>query len=225
MNPFIKKAINIIFIGCTFVSCAQQSSTTKPIPKMTQSDMSNPNQNTLDTATFAMGCFWCSEAVFEELKGVKSITVGYTGGTVPNPTYDMVCGGATGHAEAAQIVYDPKIISYDKLLEVFWQVHDPTQLNRQGGDVGTQYRSAIFYHNDYQKQTAEKYKKELDASGAWDKPIVTEISPATTFYTAEDYHQSYYTNNSHASYCQYVIRPKLDKFHKVFKDMLAPAAQ
>jgi peptide-methionine (S)-S-oxide reductase len=225
MRSIINKAFKFLLLGCTFVSCTQQSSTTKPVPKMTQSDMNNPNQNTLDTATLAMGCFWCIEAVFQELKGVKSVTVGYIGGKVPNPTYDMVCSGATGHAEAAQIVYDPKIISYDKLLEVFWQVHDPTQLNHQGNDVGTQYRSAIFYHNDYQKQTAEKYKKELDASGSWDKPIVTEIVPATTFYKAEDYHQDYYTNNSHAPYCQYVIRPKLDKFHKVFKDMIDTTAK
>jgi peptide-methionine (S)-S-oxide reductase len=220
MKSFVKKAFKFLLFGCIFVSCTQPSSTSKPIPKMTQLDMSNPNQNGLDTATFANGCFWCSEAVFRELKGVKSIAVGYTGGNIPNPSYELVCSGTTGHAEAAQIVYDPKIISYAQLLEVFWQTHDPTTLNRQGADVGTQYRSAIFYHNDYQKETAEKYKKELDASGAWSNPIVTEISPATTFYTAEDYHQDYYDHNSQAPYCQYVIRPKLDKFHKVFKEML-----
>lgn len=220
MKTLIKNSIYITLFGITFVSCSHKSSTDKPFLKMQETNLINPNQQGSDTATFAMGCFWCSEAVFKELKGVKSVTVGYTGGNVANPSYDLVCTGTTGHAEAAQIVYDPKIITYPQLLEVFWQVHDPTTLNQQGADIGTQYRSAIFYHNDYQKQIAEKYKKELDSSGAWDKPIVTEISPVAPFYIAEDYHQEYYDHNSHAPYCQFVIRPKLDKFHKVFKDML-----
>lgn len=174
-----------------------------------------------DTATFANGCFWCTEAIFEELEGVISSTSGYTGGKTENPTYKQVCTGETGHAECLQIVYDPKKISFDELLEVFWETHDPTTLNRQGNDVGTQYRSGIFYHNEEQKQKAEKYKAELNKSGAFDKPIVTEITPFTKFYPAEDYHQQYFDNNENANpYCKIVIRPKVDKFRKVFKDKL-----
>lgn len=178
------------------------------------------NNKNIDTATFGAGCFWCVEAVFQDLKGVISVTSGYSGGTVKNPSYKEVCAGTTGHAEVAQISYDPKQITFDELLEVFWQTHDPTTLNRQGNDEGTQYRSAIFYHNEKQKETAEKYKQKLNASGAWDKPLVTEIVPFTVFYKAEDYHQSYYNQNSGESYCQYVIRPKVEKFRKVFKDKL-----
>lgn len=174
-----------------------------------------------ETATFGTGCFWCTEAIFKELDGVVSVTSGYSGGTVPHPSYAQVCTGQTGHAECVQIVYDPSKISYDELLEVFWKVHDPTSLNRQGADVGTQYRSAIFYHNDEQKQKAEKYKAELNKSGAYDKPIVTEITPFDKFYSAEDYHQDYYANNKNSNpYCSIVIRPKLDKFEKVFKNKL-----
>lgn len=174
-----------------------------------------------ETATFANGCFWCTEAVFRELNGVSSVVSGYTGGETANPTYKEVCGGQTGHAECLQIEYDPSKISFDELLEVFWKTHDPTTLNRQGADVGTQYRSAIFYHNEEQKAKAEKYKAELDKSGAFDKPIVTEISPFTKFYPAENYHQQYFENNENSNpYCQFVIRPKLDKFRKVFKGKL-----
>jgi peptide-methionine (S)-S-oxide reductase len=175
----------------------------------------------IDTATFGTGCFWCTEAIFEQLNGVVKVTSGYSGGTVKNPTYKEVCTGETGHAECVQIMYEPDKISYDELLEVFWQVHDPTTLNRQGADVGTQYRSAIFYHTPEQKQKAEKYKSELDKSGAFDKPIVTEISPATEFYSAENYHQEYYANNQNTNpYCAVVIRPKLEKFQKVFGNKL-----
>jgi len=173
-----------------------------------------------DTATFASGCFWCVEAVFQELKGVLSVTSGYTGGKIKNPTYREVSSGLTGHAEACQIVYDPSIITFDELLEAFWASHDPTTLNRQGADQGTQYRSAIFYHNDIQKELAEAYKAKLNAEKAFDKPIVTEISTAVTFYKAEDYHQNYYNQNGDAPYCSYVIVPKLEKFRKVFKDKL-----
>ncbi len=174
-----------------------------------------------ETATFANGCFWCTEAIFTDLNGVISVTSGYSGGTTENPTYKQVCSGQTGHAECLQIVYDPSKISFDELLEVFWKTHDPTTLNRQGGDVGTQYRSAIFYHNDEQKQKAEKYKAELDKSGAFDKPIVTEITPFTKFYPAENYHQQYFENNENNNpYCSVVIRPKVEKFRKVFKDKL-----
>lgn len=174
-----------------------------------------------DTATFGTGCFWCTEAIFEQLNGVLKVTSGYSGGQVNNPTYKQVCSGETGHAECVQVQYEPEKISYDELLEVFWQVHDPTTLNRQGADEGTQYRSVIFYHNDEQKQKAEHYKSELDKAGAFPKPIVTEISPAVKFYAAEDYHQEYYDNNKNANpYCAMVIRPKLDKFKKAFASKL-----
>jgi len=173
-----------------------------------------------DTATFGTGCFWCTEAIFQEVEGVIKVTSGYSGGQVVNPTYKEVCSGTTGHAECLNIVYDPSKISFDELLEIFWKVHDPTTLNRQGADVGTQYRSSIFYHNEAQKATAEKYKAELDKSGAWDKPLVTTLEPFVKFYPAEDYHQNYYNNNSGEGYCQFVIRPKLEKFEKVFKSKL-----
>ena len=186
-----------------------------------QATMANLPAAALDTATFANGCFWCTEAIFEQLDGVISAESGYTGGKTPNPTYKEVCTGETGHAEALQIVYDPAKISFDELLEVFWQTHDPTTLNRQGADVGTQYRSGIFYHNEEQRQKAEKYKAELDKSGAFDRPIVTEITAFDKFYVAEDYHQQYFENNEgNNPYCTIVIRPKVDKFKKVFKDKL-----
>lgn len=174
----------------------------------------------LDTATFGTGCFWCTEAVFQQLEGVVKVTSGYSGGLVDNPTYKEVCNGTTGHAECLNIIYDPKKITFDELLEVFWQVHDPTTLNRQGNDVGTQYRSVIFYHSEEQKAKSEKYKAELDKSGAWDKPIVTAIDAFTKFYPAEDYHQNYYKDNPEQGYCQFVIRPKVEKFEKVFKNKL-----
>ncbi len=173
-----------------------------------------------DTITLGAGCFWCVEAVFVELKGVHSVTSGYMGGHVKNPSYREVCTGNTGHAEVARIIFDPAALELDELLEVFWQTHDPTTLNRQGADVGTQYRSAIFYHNETQRQIAEKYKAELDASGAFRAPITTEITAADTFYPAEDYHQNYYALNGEQGYCQMVIRPKLDKFRNVFADRL-----
>lgn len=173
-----------------------------------------------DTATFGAGCFWCVEAQFQLLKGVISVTSGYSGGTVKNPSYKEVCMGTTGHAEVCQIVYDPSIVSYDELLAAFWQTHDPTQMNRQGNDVGTQYRSVIFYHNEKQKQLAEKYKTELNKSGAWEKPIVTEISPFKVFYKAENYHQNYFNDNGEEMYCKYVIQPKVEKFRKVFESKL-----
>ena len=180
----------------------------------------NSNGIKTDTATFAAGCFWCVEAVFQELKGVHSVTSGYTGGKIKNPSYREVCSGLTGHAEACQIIYNPKVISYDELLEAFWGSHDPTTLNRQGADQGTQYRSAIFYHNEQQKQLAEAYKAKLNSEQAFDKPVVTEISAAGAFYKAEDYHQNYFNENGNAPYCTFVIVPKLEKFRKVFKDKL-----
>jgi peptide-methionine (S)-S-oxide reductase len=171
-------------------------------------------------ATFGEGCFWCVEAVFQELEGVLAVKSGYTGGFVERPTYEQICTGTTGHAEVCQITYDPAKIRFDELLEVFWQTHDPTTLNRQGADTGPQYRSVIFYHNQEQKELAERYKQALNDSGAWDDPLVTEISPLTTFYPAEDYHQNYYRDNPNMGYCLFVIRPKMEKFREAFKDRL-----
>ena len=176
--------------------------------------------NTTELATFGAGCFWCVEAVFETTEGVKSVTSGYAGGKTENPTYQDICTGTTGHAEVAQIEFDPKIISFETLLDLLWQAHDPTTLNRQGADSGTQYRSAIFYHNDAQKQAAEKSKKA--AATLFSKPIVTEIVPLTKFYKAENYHQDYFRNHQTAPYCAAVIRPKLDKLEKL-KKKTAPA--
>ena len=184
------------------------------------SEANSSNATKTDTATFGTGCFWCTEAVFQELKGVIKVTSGYSGGKVVDPTYEQVCNGTTGHAECLQIVYDPAVVSFDELLEVFWEVHDPTSLNRQGNDVGTQYRSAIFYHNEEQREKAEDYKEELNKNKAYDKPIVTEITPFSKFYPAEDYHQDYFRLHGSQPYCSLVIRPKVDKFEKVFKDKL-----
>jgi len=178
----------------------------------------------LDTATFGAGCFWCVEAIFQNVKGVQSVVSGYAGGTVPDPTYDQVCSGTTGHAEVSQITFDTQVISFTDLLEVFWKTHDPTAMNRQGNDVGTQYRSAIFYHNDEQRKLAEHYRRQLDSSGAYDAPIVTEIVPFSQFYKAEPYHQNYYNRNGLQPYCMFVIQPKLEKFRKVFKDKLKQGA-
>jgi len=208
-------------------SCAQRENPNKTM-SLTNSLNSNSSASAgkltgsenLDTATFGTGCFWCTEAVFQQLKGVKKVSSGYSGGHVKNPTYKEVCEGTTGHAECIQVLYNPAEISFDDLLEVFWQTHDPTTLNRQGNDIGTQYRSVIFYHNKEQKEKAEKYKTELNKSGAFNDPIVTEISPAAEFYVAEDYHQNYYNNNGSQPYCYFVIRPKLEKFEKVFKDKI-----
>lgn len=182
------------------------------------------NEKKLETATFANGCFWCTEAVFQELKGVEKVTSGYTGGHVENPTYEQVCNKNTGHAECLQIQYDPSQISFDELLEVFWETHDPTTLNRQGNDVGPQYRSVIFYHNEEQKEKAEKYKTALNESDVFNSPVVTAIEPFKVFYPAENYHSDYYKNHPTQSYCYYIIKPKLDKLKKVFGDKLKVAS-
>ena len=182
---------------------------------------SSKKTNQLERATFASGCFWCTEAVFEGLNGVKSVTSGYTGGKTPNPTYEAVCTGTTGHAEASQIEFDPRQITFEQLLEVFWESHDPTTLNRQGADHGTQYRSAIFYNSESQRLAAEKSRKAAQAN--FKNPIVTEITPLTTFYKAEGYHQDYYRNNSRAPYCQFVIRPKLEKLQKKLARPVTPS--
>lgn len=175
----------------------------------------------LEKATFGSGCFWCTEAIFLNVKGVHSVVSGFSGGHVKNPAYREVVSGRTGHAEVIQLSYDPEVISYDELLEIFWQTHDPTTLNRQGNDVGTQYRSVIFYHSDTQRELAEKYKAGLDVAGVFDGPVVTEISPFKDFYPAEDYHQNYFNLNGEQPYCAFLIRPKVEKFKKVFKEKLA----
>lgn len=177
-------------------------------------------QKKLQKATFGNGCFWCSEAVFQRLDGVVGTRSGYEGGAVANPSYADVCTGTTGHAEVIEVTFDPAKITYDELLNVFWKTHDPTTLNRQGADVGTQYRSVIFYHNEEQKALAEKYKTELNKINAYGKPVVTAIDKAQTFYVAEKYHQDYFNNNKDQPYCRLVILPKLDKLEKVFKDKL-----
>ncbi len=179
-----------------------------------------PGRGTGEVATLAGGCFWCLEAVFDELKGVESVESGYTGGKVPNPTYAQVCDGDTGHAEAVRVTFDPSVISYHDLLTVFFAIHDPTTLNRQGNDVGTQYRSAIFYHDDEQKKIARQVIQEITDASIWDGPIVTEVTPFDKFYLAEDYHQEYFAHNSFQPYCRIVIAPKVSKFRKQFVDRL-----
>jgi peptide-methionine (S)-S-oxide reductase len=174
----------------------------------------------LETITLGAGCFWCVEAVFQNLKGVESVVSGYSGGHIKNPAYREVCNGVTGHAEVIQLKYDPTVISISEILQVFWQTHDPTTLNRQGNDVGTQYRSAVFYHNEEQRHIAEQYKEELNNSKAFPNPIVTEITPFSNFYVAEDNHQNYFNQHGEESYCQYVVRPKVEKFKKLFGDKM-----
>lgn len=174
----------------------------------------------MEIITLGAGCFWCVEAIFDNLKGVVQVVSGYSGGTIKNPSYREVCNGVTGHAEVCQLTYDTSIISLEELLEVFWQTHDPTTLNRQGGDVGTQYRSVIFYHNEDQKNITQQYLDKLDNSGAFDDPIVTEISAFSNFYKAEDDHQNYFNLNGDQPYCRAVVRPKVEKFKKAFNDKL-----
>jgi len=174
----------------------------------------------LQVATLGSGCFWCTEAFFLKLNGVESVVSGYSGGKVKNPTYREVCTGLTGHAEVIQVTFNPKVISFEEILEVFWNTHDPTTLNKQGADEGTQYRSAVFYHNEEQKKVAEQYKAQLDKSGTYKNKIVTEITPFSVFYPAEDYHQNYYALNPNQGYCQYVIRPKVEKFNKQYASKL-----
>ena len=211
----------VIATALAIVSCAEQ-----PKADAAMNEKTNPAAGSgkapavVETVTLGGGCFWCVEAVYQELEGVISVTSGYAGGTVDNPTYEQICSGRTGHAEVAQIQFDPARTSFEKILSVFFQTHDPTTLNRQGNDSGTQYRSVIFTHDAKQLETATRLKKELDASGAWDDPIVTEITPLPKFWKAEKYHQNYYRDNPEQGYCRFVIAPKLDKFRKVFKDDL-----
>jgi len=180
----------------------------------------NSNNMDLKTATFGSGCFWCTEAIFELVEGVSDVVSGYAAGDTKNPTYKEVTSGTTNHAEVVSITYDPSIVSYLELLEIFWRTHDPTTLNRQGADVGTQYRSIILYHDSDQKRLSEETLKKLDESGAWNSPIVTKIEKLENFYPAEQYHQNYYELNPNNSYCSYVISPKINKFKKAFSDIL-----
>ena len=179
-----------------------------------------PSAKVLEIATLGGGCFWCLDPIFDELTGVKAVEVGYAGGAVADPSYQDVCSGTTGHAEVVHITFDPDLISFGALLEVFFSVHDPTTLNRQGADVGSQYRSAIFYHNEKQRQSAEDVIRQIDSDDAWDAPIVTEVTPISIFYPAEAYHQNYFHTNPNQGYCQAVINPKVAKFEKHYADRL-----
>lgn len=218
-NPRIKSHIAaMLFLAALLVDNGAVAQ------RKTQSQMKE-KQSAREIATFGSGCFWCTEAIFLNVEGVEKVESGYEGGHVKNPTYEEVCTGRTGHAEVTQLTFDPAKVSYDQLLEIFWKTHDPTTLNQQGADVGTQYRSVIFFHNEDQKKKAEYYKQRLEQEGAFNNPIVTEIAPAAEFYKAEDYHQNYYNLNGNAPYCTFVIRPKLEKFKKAFQGMLKKSAE
>lgn len=211
---------NLLFLN--FIGVAWACSGNKPMESNNDNQISELDymEHKYDTATFGAGCFWCVEAVFQSLKGVVSVNSGYMGGTTVNPTYKEVCTGLTGHAEVARIIYDPEVLSFDDLLEVFWFTHDPTTLNRQGNDIGTQYRSVIFYHNDLQKERAFYFKNNLNDQNTYGSPVVTEITSATAFYPAEDYHMDYFNRNGNEPYCQMVVKPKVEKFKKAFADKL-----
>ncbi len=211
-----KKSIFFVLV-ISFFSCNLSADKSKEISSLI---MNEKIMGGLELATFANGCFWCSEAIFQQLDGVSEVVSGYAGGTVKKPTYKEVVTGNTNHAEVIRIIFDPKIINYRELLEVFFSTHDPTTLNRQGADVGTQYRSAIFYHSEFQKVVAEKVIKELEEEGVFDNAIVTEITQIQNYYPAENYHQDYYKNNKNQGYCRAVINPKLEKFRKKFKNKL-----
>ncbi len=205
------KSILVFSLAAVFATALGQ----KPTKKQAIMEPSD-----VQLATFGNGCFWCTEAVFLDVKGVSKVESGYSGGTVKNPTYKEVCTGLTGHAEVIQITFDPKVVSYETLVEIFWNTHDPTTLNKQGADEGTQYRSVIFYHSEEQKKVAQQYKIQLEASKVYQTRIVTEISPLNNYYPAEDYHQNYYALNQNQGYCQYVIRPKVEKFRKQYSSKL-----
>jgi peptide-methionine (S)-S-oxide reductase len=215
MKTFFVKLAALIIISLVFTTGCQEIK-----PEIQKNGNKMENDNSLEKATFGEGCFWCSQAIYERVKGVKSVYAGYSGGTTDDPSYEEVCTGRTGHAETVQITFDPKEVSYVELLKIFWKTHDPTTLNRQGADVGTQYRSVIFYHDKEQKEKAEHYKEALDKEGVYNNPIVTQIVPFKNFYKAEDYHQDYFAKNPTQGYCSLVIAPKVEKFEKVFKDKL-----
>ena len=213
-----KILMSCLLLTTVLFSCAQKTKSKTMTDKLPVTTVKlEPN---MQVATFAQGCFWCTESFFQRLEGVVKVTSGYSGGSVANPSYEQVCTKTTGHAEVLQITYNPSIISYDELLEVFWKTHDPTTLNQQGADIGPQYRSVVFYHTQEQKEKAEKYKIALDNAGAFNGKIVTAIEPFTNFYAAETEHQNFYNNNTGYGYCRMVIKPKLDKFEKVFKAKL-----
>ncbi|WP_170227905.1 peptide-methionine (S)-S-oxide reductase MsrA [Vicingus serpentipes] len=208
----MKKYLSIFTTVIFLISCSNYRAEVK--------ELAIQNNTNMDTITLGAGCFWCVEAVYSDLKGVEDVVSGFSGGTIKNPSYKEVCTERTGHAEVCQLTYNPEVISFKEILEVFWQTHDPTTLNRQGADVGTRYRSAIFYHTDEQKQIAEDYLKVLNDEKAFENPIVTEITAFTNFYPAEDYHQDYFELNGEQPYCTAVVRPKVEKFRKIFKDKL-----
>lgn len=208
----------LLSVGC--IGKPKKSETDKPAENKNETTMEIKDSTIRDTATFGAGCFWCVEAIFQEVIGVHSVKSGYAGGTKVDPTYEEITSGTTGHVEVTQLIYDPTVTSFKELLEVFWEIHDPTSRDKQGNDVGPQYRSAVFYHTQKQKEEAEFYKNKLNEEKAFAKPVITEIAPMTKFYRAEDYHQDYYKNNSDQTYCVYIIRPKLDKFRKAFKSKL-----
>jgi peptide-methionine (S)-S-oxide reductase len=209
--------------GCNSGISSYDSQSSPKLPNSFNKEAETKSMNEkpeLKLATFGSGCFWCTEAVFQRLHGVEKVVSGYSGGPTENPTYEQVCTGTTGHAESIQITYNPTQISFDELLEVFWKTHDPTTINRQGNDIGSQYRSVVFYHDAEQQKLAESYKVKLANERIWNRPIVTEIVPFTKFWPAEDYHQNYYDNNPTRGYCALVITPKISKFRKIFKDRL-----
>ncbi|MDF1676902.1 MAG: peptide-methionine (S)-S-oxide reductase MsrA [Vicingaceae bacterium] len=210
----MKHIILVIIFGGVLISCSDFKANNQQKVKQQTTNLD------MDTITLAAGCFWCVEAIFQDIKGVESVVSGYANGTVKNPSYKEVCTGRTGHAEVVQLVYDPQVVSLAKILEVFFQTHDPTTLNRQGGDVGTQYRSGIFYQTEAQKEIAVDVFNQLDDAGAFVNPIVTEITELLSFYPAEDYHQDYFDLNGEQPYCSAVVRPKVEKFKKAFSDIL-----
>jgi peptide-methionine (S)-S-oxide reductase len=220
LKSILKNAL--LLLPFSFSACAQKAdiSHSPTFAEMNKKQINKMSDHKTEVATFAAGCFWCVEAQFQQLKGVQKVESGFTDGHVANPTYKDVCTGTTGHAEACNITFDPSVISYDELLAAFFTAHDPTQLNRQGNDVGTQYRSGIYYHTPEQKEKAEYYIKRLNDEKAYPNPIVTEVKPYGVFYKAEDYHQNYYNQNGEEGYCRMVIQPKLEKFKKVFAEKL-----
>jgi peptide-methionine (S)-S-oxide reductase len=218
MKNYVKQA-GILGVATLLLMACSNTIKKNPSPQSTMENESTTAKKR-DTATFGSGCFWCTEAVFQQIKGVDTVVSGYSGGSVKNPTYKEICTGTTGHAEVLNIIYDPAVVSFSDLLLMFWYSHDPTTLNKQGNDVGPQYRSVIFYHNEQQKKEAEFYKNKLDSEKVFTKPIVTEITAFDKFYPAEDYHQNYYNEHGAQPYCMYIIRPKLEKFKKAFADKL-----
>lgn len=218
MNVRIALLLFVFTLMWSTLSCAEEPQRIKLQSHKGKKTMNDTQQT--ETAILGAGCFWCVEAVYQQLQGVISVQSGYCGGTTDKPTYKEVCNATTGHAEVCKVVFDPAVISFTELLEVFWSVHDPTTLNRQGADVGTQYRSAIFYTNAAQKELAETYKKQLDAAHTFSDPIVTQITAATEFFPAEDYHADYFNRNPNQGYCTMVVRPKVEKFKKAFSDKL-----